>query len=91
MQSCLEPALGQNLPSRAAELILAALRPYGRLFHLLGEVLGHTDWVEHHIEVEGSAPIWQRPHRVPIHRRELVEKEVADLAGVPELAAAGRP
>lgn len=66
--------MGQDLPNGAAKLILAALRPYARLFHLPEEALGCTDRVEHHIEVEGAALIWQRPHRVPIHRRELVEK-----------------
>lgn len=63
VQTSLEPALGRDLLVGTVETILAALRSY--------EVFGHTARVELRINVEGAAPILQRPCRVPIHRRQL--------------------
>ena len=41
--------------------------------------MGRCDFVEHHIEVHGHAPIQKRPFRYSASEREILRKEINDM------------
>ena len=43
------------------------------------EDLGRTSVVQHHIDTGDHPPIKQRPRRIPIHKREIVEQEIQKM------------
>ncbi|XP_066267523.1 uncharacterized protein [Branchiostoma lanceolatum] len=41
--------------------------------------LGRTDLVQHRIDTGDAAPIKQRPYRTPVHRREVLRNQIAEM------------
>jgi len=56
------------------------------VFARSSEDLGHTNLVQHKIDTGSSPPIRQNPRRIPLHKREIVDREVKRMldAGVIE-------
>jgi hypothetical protein len=60
-------------------LVVDLLRDYEDIF-VHGKVgLGCTDVVEHHIDVQGGAPVKKPPYRVPFALREVLRKNIDEM------------
>ena len=56
------------------------LSKYSDVFAKSDSDLGHTDVLEHAIDTQGHAPIFQRPYRVPETQHKVIETHVKDMA-----------
>ena len=56
------------------------LSKYSDVFAQSDSDLGRTDLLEHAIDTQGHAPIFQRPYRVPEAQRKVIETHVKDMA-----------
>ena len=55
------------------------LNKYSDVFAKSDSDLGHTDVLEHMIDTQGHAPIYQRPYRVPETQRNGIETHIKDM------------
>ena len=55
------------------------LDKYQKVFAKNSEDLGRTSVVQHRIDTGDHPPIKQRPRRIPIHKREIVEEEIQKM------------
>ena len=56
------------------------LNKYSDVFAKSDSDLGRTDVLEHAIDTQGHASIYQRPYRVPQTQRKVIETHVKDMA-----------
>ena len=56
------------------------LSKYSDVFAKSDSDLGRTDVLEHAIDTQGHAPIFQRPYRVPETQRKVIETHNKDMA-----------
>ena len=56
------------------------LNKYSDVFAKSDSDLGRTDVLEHAIDTQGHAPIFQRPYRVPETQRKVIQTHIKDMA-----------
>ena len=69
-----------NLSSEQTALLSSVLEKYSDIFAQSDSDLGHTTILEHGIDTQGHAPIYQRPYRIPEAQRKVVDAHVKDMA-----------
>ncbi|VDI05438.1 Hypothetical predicted protein [Mytilus galloprovincialis] len=78
LQSLLEEAC-VDLDDEQKQKVEKLLDKYSDIFLDKGGKLGRTDILQHVIDTGDSPPIKLRPYRLPIHKRDEIDRQVQDM------------
>ncbi|VDI58363.1 Hypothetical predicted protein [Mytilus galloprovincialis] len=78
LQSLLEEAC-VDLDDEQKQKVEKLLDKYSDIFLDKGGKLGRTDILQHVIDTGDSPPIKLRPYRLPIHKRDEIDRQVQDI------------
>ena len=77
--SCPELTIGLELTADQQGALFQLVNMHRDAFALVKTEMGRCDFVRHHIDVQGHAPIHKRPFRYSANEREVLQKEMTDM------------